>query len=129
MTAPKSQEKSASDGPTVDWHALNLKDQGHKGLGVFAEFEVLQGEVVDFVFREIPCAEEEAEEDLKGENGALKVTEEKAKELGVNVKTLAKGVSKLRPDSDPVCTPSLISSLIQVRHHSMPFIHLNPAEP
>ena len=115
VTAPQSQEKSASDGPIVDWHALNLTDQGHKGLGVFAEFEVLQGEVVDFVFREISCEEEKAEEAHKGENGAIRVTEEKAKELGVDVKTLARGVSKLRPDSDPVCTPSLVSSLIQVR--------------
>jgi hypothetical protein len=120
VTAPQSQEKSASDGPTVDWHALNLREQGHKGLGVFAEFEVLQGEVVDFIFREIPCEEEKEEEAHKGENGAIKVTKEKARELGVDVRTLAKGVSKLRPDSDPVCTPSLVSSLIQVRRLRTP---------
>jgi hypothetical protein len=94
--------------------------QGHKGLGVFAEFEVLQGEVVDFIFREIPCEEEKEEEAHKGENGAIKVTKEKARELGVDVRTLAKGVSKLRPDSDPVCTPSLVSSLIQVRRLRTP---------
>lgn len=114
-TQPQTQTASASAGPLVDWHALNLSEQGHKGLGVFAEFEVCQGEVVDFVFRQIPCAQEKREEETNGENGALHVQKQKAQELGVGIDTLAKGVNKLRPDSDPVCTPELVTSLFDVR--------------
>lgn len=115
-TEPQSQAKGASHGPEINWQTLDLTEQGHKGLSQFAEFEVSQGEVVDFVFREVPEVDEEEQSSEVG------VSTERAETLGVGVPRLAKGVSKLRPDLDPVLSPALVSKLLQVRlfpYHSM----------
>lgn len=66
---------------------------------------------IDFVsLREIPAKDAEPKEDQKS-NGNI-ATREKAEELGVDLTTLAKGVSKIRADADPVL--SAVSQLINV---------------
>lgn len=42
-------ELDGPGGPEIDWQELDLSKQGHKGKGVWSEFEVCEGEVVTFI--------------------------------------------------------------------------------
>lgn len=67
-----------------------------------------EGEVVDFILRQVP------KDGFKrsAANRATEATKEMAEQLGVDLSTLAKGVSKIRSDEDPILSAKLVESLI-----------------
>ncbi|CDZ97236.1 hypothetical protein [Phaffia rhodozyma] len=93
-------EHKGPGGPDIHWSKLDLSANGHLGEAVYSEFEVYEGEIVDFVLREFPARGFEQSAKNKGN----KATKEMAEELGVDLSTLAKGVSKIRSPEDPVIT-------------------------
>lgn len=64
-----------------------------------------------FSLREVPS---DGFTDSKNNSRANDVTRDKAAELDVDLAALAKGISKLRNDCDPVLSSKLIQSLYQV---------------
>jgi hypothetical protein len=71
--------------------------------------QLREGEVVDFILRQVP------KDGFKrsAANRATEATKEMAEQLGVDLSTLARGVSKIRSDEDPILSSKLVQSLIE----------------
>lgn len=85
--------------PSLSYGELDLRKKGHKGMSVYSEFELAEGQVVTFVLR-IPPDDAMSTKDIGGP------TEERAKQLGVSITKLAASMAKLRPEDDPVLNAS-----------------------
>ncbi|QRW02972.1 glycoside hydrolase family 15 protein [Ceratobasidium sp. AG-Ba] len=81
------------------------KPQVKLGVGVCAEFELVEGQVVTFLLRTPPETQKASEH--------TKPTKEQAEALGIPLEMLVQGASKLRPKDDPVLTPALVNGLLQ----------------
>ena len=64
--------------PVGDIKELDLTKRGHKGLGVYMDLDLEEGQAITFVLRTPP------EESTVRADAALRPTEQKAKELGVS---------------------------------------------
>lgn len=82
--------------PRLLYAELDLRKNGHKGLSVYSDFKLSEGQAVTFVLRSPP--DNATRRDLPGP------TEERAKQLGVSVSKLAASMAKLRPEDDPALT-------------------------
>lgn len=87
---------------------LDLSKQGHKGTAIYSEFELKEGEVVDFIFRDIP------KEGFDHVGEKREASQEHANDLGVDLVALTKAVSKIRTPLDPVLNAHLVEALIKV---------------
>lgn len=70
--------------------------------------QVREGEIVDFVLRSVP----QEGFTKSAANKATEATKEMAEQLGVDLTTLARGVSKIRSDEDPILSAKLVEGLI-----------------
>ncbi|CED85274.1 glycoside hydrolase family 15 protein [Phaffia rhodozyma] len=105
------KEFQGEGGPEVIFKELDLSKDGLLSNAVYSEFEVNAGEIVDFIFRDIPVGGFE----LKTEKG--KATMAFAEELGVSLVDLTKAASKIRSPIDPVLNGHLVENLIRNTTH------------
>ncbi|KAF8603807.1 glycoside hydrolase family 15 protein [Ceratobasidium sp. AG-I] len=90
--------------PEVTLRPLDLREQGHKGVGACVDLDLVEGQVVTFILRTPPETNKASEH--------TKPTKEQAEALGLPMEMLVQGASKLRPKDDPILTPLLVSSLL-----------------
>ncbi|CAE6538752.1 unnamed protein product [Rhizoctonia solani] len=88
--------------PQVTLRPLDLRPQGHKGVGVSVDLDLEEGQVVTFILRTPP----------ESGSSANKPTKEQAEALGVPIEVLIQGASKLRAKDDPLIGPSLVNNLL-----------------
>lgn len=88
---------------------LEKKDLGVGLLGdsIVSEFELEEGQTITFIMRE---SKENQYANAQHEKAA-NPGEERAKELGIDLKDLVKGATFLRPNGDPIITKDLLESL------------------
>ncbi|KAI0067863.1 glycoside hydrolase family 15 protein [Artomyces pyxidatus] len=89
--------------PDVDLKILDLEHKGHKGPGVYADLELVEGQVVTFVLRTPPKAKEPV----------LNTSTQRAQELNVPFEKLVLGASSLRDKEDPMLTKTLLKDLLE----------------
>jgi hypothetical protein len=85
--------------PKIKLEKVDLK-RGLLGESVISEFDLQEGQTITFVMREART-HESANESYER---AVNPSEARAAELGVNMETLVKGASFLRPADDPIIT-------------------------
>lgn len=90
--------------PEVTLRPLDLREKGHKGVGVCVDLELQEGQAVTFILRTPP--------DTKNAVEHTKPTKEQAEALGIPVEMLIQGASKLRPKDDPILTSGLVNGLL-----------------
>ncbi|KAG8751851.1 hypothetical protein FRC12_012234 [Ceratobasidium sp. 428] len=88
--------------PEIKLRPLDLRDKGHKGVGIITDFELVEGQIVTFILRTAP---EDGKEHTKP-------TKEQAEALGLPLEVLIQGASKLRAKDDPILTPGLVNGLL-----------------
>jgi hypothetical protein len=92
--------------PQIKLEKVDLK-RGLLGESVVSEFELEEGQTVTFVMREARDNQYASNEHERVANP----NEARAAELGIDLKTLVKGASFLRPDDDPIITRVSIESV------------------
>jgi GH15 family glucan-1,4-alpha-glucosidase len=85
----------------VIWQELDLTAKGHKGKSVCCDLELVEGQAVTFVLREMPGP------------SLPKPSEAQAEVLGIPLDVLMQGASKMRPRDDPVLTEKLLQGLLK----------------
>ncbi|KAG8678944.1 hypothetical protein FRC08_017353, partial [Ceratobasidium sp. 394] len=88
--------------PEVKLRPLDLREKGHKGVGVCADLELVEGQIVTFILR--------TPSDTNQEHA--KPTKEQAETLGLPLEVLIQGASKMRAKDDPILTPALVNGLL-----------------
>lgn len=89
--------------PSVDLQILDLTHQGHKGLSICVDLDLVEGQVVTFVLRTPPKA---AKEQYNASS-----TKEQVEQLGVSFDQLP-SVTNLRKKEDPPLTKMLLRDLL-----------------
>jgi hypothetical protein len=106
--------------PVVELNRLDLSGRGHKGPGVYAELNLVEGQAVTFVLRTPPTDEE----------AHLTPSEGLARETGIPLEQLIHSKTKLRAQDDPLLTPVRPSFLYSnFRYLSMMTSPRNCCEP
>ena len=85
--------------PQITLDKVDL-ERGLLGESIVSEFDLEEGQTITFLMREASTHQYANEDHEKAANPS----EARAAELGVNLKTLVKGASYLRPDDDPIIT-------------------------
>lgn len=88
--------------PRVQLRRLDLSARGHKGPGVFAEMDLVEGQAVTFILRTPP--DEPGAAEGREQAGHHEVSHDRARELGIPLERLVLAKSKLRAPEDPVLT-------------------------
>ena len=88
--------------PRVQLRRLDLSARGHKGPGVFAEMDLIEGQVVTFILRTPP--DEVGAAEGREQASHHEVSHDRARELGIPLERLVLAKSKLRAPEDPVLT-------------------------
>ncbi|KAI0307573.1 glycoside hydrolase family 15 protein [Multifurca ochricompacta] len=96
--------------PSVELKTLDLRIQGHKGISISADLDLVEGQVVTFVLRTPPKASKD--QDISDP------TDNKAQQLGVSLdrefyRPYGSTMSNLRNKEDPLLTRSLLHDLLQ----------------
>lgn len=95
--------------PEIELQKVDLK-RGLLGESIVSEFELEEGQTITFLMREASTHQYANEDHEKAANPS----EARAAELGINLKTLVKGASYLRPDDDPIITKvGVLNTLMQ----------------
>ncbi|KAF8499165.1 glycoside hydrolase family 15 protein [Russula emetica] len=89
--------------PSVDLQILDLAPQGHKGLSICVDLDLVEGQVVTFVFRTPPKATKE--------QYSAGSTKEQFEQLGVSFDQLP-SAANLRKKEDPPLSKNLLSDLL-----------------
>lgn len=89
--------------PEIDFRKYDLMGQGHLGLSVQSDFELVEGQAVTFILR-TPLKHAYPD--------AVKPSKEKADQLGVSFERLVMTTSDLRAPEDPILTKSLMRELL-----------------
>jgi len=92
--------------PKIKLEKVDLK-RGLLGESVVSEFELEEGQTVTFIMREARDNQYASNEHERVANP----NEARAAELGIDLKTLVKGASFLRPDDDPIITKVSVERL------------------
>ncbi|CAE6417529.1 unnamed protein product [Rhizoctonia solani] len=88
--------------PQVTLRPLDLRSQGHQGVGASVDLDMEEGQVITFILRTPP----------ERKSGTSKPTKEQAEALGIPIEVLIQGATKLRAKDDPLLTAGLINSLL-----------------
>jgi len=107
--------------PKVDIKLLDLTNKGHLGLSAAVDLNLIEGQVVTFIFRSLSpsqvkrdldsqAPDPERDEALRKVMPSPKIAEE----LGIDYKTLVSSASKFRAADDPLLTAELLSGLFTV---------------
>ncbi|KAI0271538.1 Six-hairpin glycosidase-like protein [Gloeopeniophorella convolvens] len=89
--------------PSIQLQELDLTPQGHKGLSISADLDLVEGQVVTFVLRTPP----------KGKKDQIPTpTDSRAQQLGVSFDQLVRGATILRNKEDPLLTKTLLHDLL-----------------
>ncbi|TDL30070.1 glycoside hydrolase family 15 protein [Rickenella mellea] len=92
------------EAPHVKLQPLDLKAEGHLGDSVCCDLDMVEGQAVTFVLRTPPKT---------STSRAAKATKAEADALGVSIRNLILGASKLRDPEDPILTKELLHSLLK----------------
>jgi hypothetical protein len=93
--------------PSFEFKKADYSDRGLLGEAIQADFELEAGQAIYFVLRQYKKFEYASQEHRDVANPS----EARAKSLGLDLKTLLAGASKLRPAEDPVLTRELLVGL------------------
>ncbi|KZV77612.1 glycoside hydrolase family 15 protein [Peniophora sp. CONT] len=93
--------------PVGELKELDLSKRGHKGLAVYMDLDLEEGQAITFVLRTPP------DESTARADAAIRPTEQKAKDLGVSFDRLLRGASNMRDASDPMLTRILLHDLLR----------------
>ncbi|CEL61905.1 putative protein C4H3,03c OS=Schizosaccharomyces pombe (strain 972 / ATCC 24843) GN=SPAC4H3.03c PE=4 SV=1 [Rhizoctonia solani AG-1 IB] len=88
--------------PQATLRPLDLRPQGHQGVGASIDLDMEEGQVITFILRTPP----------EGGSNTTKPTKEQAETLGIPIEVLIQGATKLRARDDPLLTAGLINSLL-----------------
>jgi len=88
--------------PSVELQTLDLRRQGHKGIGISADLDLIEGQVVTFVLRTPPQPAREQH--------IPNPTNDQAQRLGDQLVT---GTTSLRNKEDPLLTKNLLHDLLR----------------
>ncbi|THH23046.1 hypothetical protein EUX98_g8133 [Antrodiella citrinella] len=91
--------------PHVELKPLDLTKKGHKGLSVYTELVLLEGQAVTFILRTPP--------DHVYPDAATRPSVARANELGVPYEKLVIGASSLRAPDDPLLSKRLVHELLE----------------
>lgn len=120
--------EDASDACQTTPHIkLNIEDLSSRGLlgpAVSSDFELEEGQNITFILREY----EEPSEEVKRGAQRANPTVERAKELGVDMEKLIRGVQYLRPDLDPIVNKQLLRDLQDVSANSFRTPHFSMSD-
>lgn len=95
------------DPPSFEFKKADYSERGLLGEAIQSEFELEAGQAIYFVLRQLKSYEYAS----VGHRNVANPSQERAEELGLDLKTLLQGASKLRPAEDPVLTRELLHSL------------------
>lgn len=93
--------------PEFKFKTADFSNRGLLGPAIESEFSLEEGQAIYFILREAKHYEYASDEHKSVANP----DHERAKTLGVELKTLMAGASKLRPPEDPVVTAELLQGL------------------
>jgi hypothetical protein len=96
-----------SERPDFEMKIEDLSNRGLLGDGVVADFELQAGQLIYFVLRELKTYAYQSDEHRVVANP----DHGRAKIMGVDLKTLMAGASKLRPAEDPIISKELLETL------------------
>ncbi|KAH9964462.1 glycoside hydrolase family 15 protein [Russula dissimulans] len=91
--------------PSVELETLDLRRQGHRGISISADLDLIEGQVVTFVLRTPPKATREQH--------VPNPTNDQAQRLGVSYNQLLTATTSVRNKEDPLLTKNILHDLLQ----------------
>ncbi len=108
--AETSDQEQGGVLPKIDLELKDFTARGLLGPTVISEFELTAGQTVWFILREYNGTDYKTHEHEEVANP----NEARAKELGIDLKTLVRGATALRPAGDPLITKDLLLDTMKV---------------